>query len=209
MRKLLGVLLSLFSVSVTAAINPDTLIKVTNENNPKCVEYYNYKNTMYCSTVAQDNTPIDPHIKDLERQKIVFDDRPWQAVWGKDTSEVTTIEYVPAGDNINDWHELITSQFFPGLQEKVTPKDYVDIMMNNLKQSGIHPIVNMIEVSPKQVIFEFRVESPENLKQDELQKITKTDNGLYVLHYVIKESDMGQTARDKWLKNLKNSFIAK
>lgn len=211
MRKLLYVVfvshLILTSFTATAAVDVNKLVKITPENKAKCVEYYHYKGELYCSTVAQDSQPIDARLKDEEKLDIVFDDRPWQMVWGKQTPEMTTIEYVPNGDNINDWHELVTSQFFPGLQDKITPLQYAELIIQKIKDAGYRSIIKFFQKSNDQVIFEFRIESPDNQKQDELQMIRSDDKGIYVLHYVIKNADMGQKNRETWLQNLKDSKI--
>ena len=198
--------LLLFSFTATA-IDVSKLAPITPENRADCVEYYHYKGELYCSTVAQDSQPIDAGLKDAEKLKIVFDTRPWQLAWGKQTPEMTMIEYVPNGDNINDWHELVTSQFFPGLQEKTTPLQYAELIIQKMKEAGYKPVIKFFQKSNDQVIFEFRIAAPENQKQDELQLIRSDDQGIYVLHYVIKEADMGQKNRDVWLQNLKNSKI--
>ncbi|CDZ78171.1 hypothetical protein BN59_02479 [Legionella massiliensis] len=212
MNKLLGMLSPLLLLAqipnALAAIDPYRLVKVTNDNNPQCVEYFTYKDGLYCSTSTNpDSVAVDPKIKDYETQKIVFDDRPWQAVWGKDGNDITTVEYIPAGDKIDQWHELVTSQFIPGLQNKTTPKDFAETMIKQMHDSGFNPTINMIKETADQVIFEFRISSPANLKQNEIQIITKGKKGFYILHYVIKESDMGQANREKWLQNLQKSKI--
>lgn len=200
----------LFSVVVIssaaqAAINPKDLTKVTGDTNIKCVEYYQYKGEMYCSTKALSNKEIDPKIRSYEKQILVFDDRPWQAAWGKQTEDSTTVEYIPAGDDIDNWHELITSQFFEGIPENVSPKDFADTVIKQMQDAGYSPNVTFIEESPTQVIFEFKISEPQSQAQDEIQKITKGKDGFYVLHYVIKKSDMGQEQRDTWLKRIKES----
>jgi hypothetical protein len=199
----ISLLLALSSAVSQAA----DLIKVTNDANAKCVEYYDYKGAMYCSTKALSSQVVDPNIREYETQKIVFDERPWQATWGKKTSDSTTVEYVPMGDDINNWNELVTSQAFSGMPQDATPKEFAQTIINNIEKSGFKPIVNFISDEPNQVIFEFRIESPENQMQDELQIIKKVNNSFYVLHYVIKKSDMGKANREKWLKNLSNSSI--
>lgn len=210
MKKFLGALIAsttLFTLTTYAAIDPASLIKVTSENNPKCVEYYQYQGELYCSTKPLDTQPVDPHIKDQEKLKIVFDGRPWEAAWGKATPEFTTIEYIPTGDNINQWRELITSQFIPASQKKLTPIEYANYVVENLNKSGFKPVVTFLKKTPEQVIFEFRITEPENQRQDELQMAIKDINGLYILHYVTKEPDMGQKNRDKWVKNFQESKV--
>lgn len=191
-----------------ADFNPANLIKVNKDNPSQCIEFYIYQGDLYCSnSPSSETTVVDPRIKDYETQNIIFDNRPWQAVWGKQSDTITTVEYIPAGDNIESWHELVTSQFIPGLQNKTTPSLYADAIFKQLQGSGFKPIINKIKDSSNQVIFEFRITEPTNLKQDELQIITQGEKGFYILHYVIKEDDMGQSNRKKWLQNLQKSTI--
>ncbi|MBV9576499.1 MAG: hypothetical protein JO149_07735, partial [Gammaproteobacteria bacterium] len=118
-------LLLIFSFNASWAIDPNNLIKVVPTTATKCVEYYYYKQELYCSTTAQQAKAVDPNLNKEERQKIVFDERPWSLAWGKVTPAIITIEYVPAGEKIEQWHELITTQFIPNIQDKITLKYYL------------------------------------------------------------------------------------
>jgi len=189
------------------AITENDLVKVTSGANVKCVTYYIYKKALYCNPKVSKAEPVDPHLKDEEKLNIVFDDRPWQIAWGNKDKDSTTIEYVPLGDDINNWNELITSQFFPGLQDKVTPRDFADRFVQKLKDDGYTPVVTFLKNSPDQVVYEYRIDKPENQIQDEMQMITVDNKGMYILHYVIKKFDMGQSNREKWLKNLSDTTI--
>ncbi len=106
-----------------------------------------------------------------------------------------------------DIHAAPPSQFIPTTEKNMTPRYFADFAINGIKTAGFNPIVKLIKDTPNQVIFEFRIESPQNQVQDELQMITKTTNGIYLLHYVIKKADMGQQTRDKWLGLLQRSRI--
>ncbi len=185
---------------------PPNVVKVTKENNPNCVEYYNYKGAMYCSLMTIDTKPMDPQLLSYEKQDLKFDNRAWKAVWGEHKEAITTIEYIPVGQNINHWQELVTSQFIPGLAE-VSAKEFANRFLNDLKKSGVVYSSHFIEKQGKTVIFEFQVQQPKNLQQDELQKIIKGSDGIYVLHYAIKKEDMGAKNRQKWFKLLKNSTL--
>lgn len=193
--------------ALASPIDPSTLVKVTPGNDPRCVEYYIYKDEIYCSTTAQSSQPVDPNIKQYEKLNIVFDDRPWKMAWGNKDETGMTVEYVPNGEDVEHWNELVTSQFFPGLQDKATLKEFAENFIQDLKDAGYDPLISFLQESEDQVIFEFRIEHPENQIQDELEMITKDNKGIYLLHYVIKKADMGQENRDKWFQNLKDSTI--
>lgn len=205
LRLTISLYVMFFLLTAQAEIDPSKLIKVTTDNNLNCVEYYNYKGEIYCSITAQDATPMNPEIKNYETQKITFDNRPWKVVFGKKTEEITVVEYVPADDNIEHWQELVTSQFIPGLQTRISIKQYIDSIINNLKESGFKPIVTIIQETPEQVLFEFRIANPKNMQQDELQFVTKGNDGFYILHYVIRKADMGKPNRSKWIELLKKT----
>lgn len=205
---ILTVFLSAGSFAATANTDalPADLVKVTKENNPNCVEYFNYKGQMYCSLMTIADKPIDPLLLSHELQNVAFDNRAWKAAWGEHKETITTIEYIPAGQNINHWSELITTQFIPGLEE-VSAKEFANRFFDDLKKSGVVYTTKIIEQQGKTVIFEFQVQQPKNLQQDELQKIVKGDKGIYVLHYTIKKEDMGEKNRQKWIQHLKNSTL--
>lgn len=146
---------------------------------------------------------IDPNIKNYEKQNIVFDNRDWQAASGVETPTLTRVEYVVNGEDINQWHELITSQVFP--QNQLTPQQFADLFIEGLK--GYQATSHFIQQTSDQVVFEWKVASPEADKQDELLMIRRGSNGLYLLHYAMKETDMGEVNRDIWVKNLEASTI--
>ncbi|KTD41736.1 hypothetical protein [Legionella parisiensis] len=193
------------SIATGAPFSLDNLVKVTPESDTQCVQYYLYKGVLYCDATKTDTQTVDPKVKNSEKLKIVFDDRPWLMAWGNKNTIGTTIEYIPAGDDINHWNELVTSQFFPGLQKKMTLKQFANTMVENIKSLGYEPIVNYLEDTQDRVILEIRIEKPQNQVQDELEMFLKDEQGIYILHYVTKKADMEKENRDKWLQNLKNS----
>lgn len=194
-----------FAEPISAPLPPN-LIKVNKESNPKCVEFVTYKGELYCSLAALDKTPVDPLINSYEKQKVVFDGRPWKAAWGKNSKEISTVEYIPVGDDINNWKELVTTQYIPGLVN-ITPEQFGEHVLDQLHKQGVVFSVKAIENEPNQLIFEFKVSQPVNLQQDELQKIVKGKDGIYILHYAIKQADMSEENRQKWINNMKKSTL--
>ncbi len=79
-----------------------------------------------------------------------------------------TIEYVPKGEDINNWHELITSQYIPA--QNVTVQQFYQQFLKQLQQEQIQYTSHIITEKKDLLLFEFQVSEPSNLQQDELQK---------------------------------------
>ncbi|MDI1352593.1 MAG: hypothetical protein PSV35_07465 [bacterium] len=110
------------------------------------------------------------------------------------------------GDDINNWYELITTQFFLGLAQ-ITPNQFRTHFFNGLDKGGIiYKTTTFIE-KPNRIIFELKVDQPKNLQQDETQKTIKNNDGLFILHYLIKKADMETKNRNIWLEHIKNSTL--
>ncbi len=203
----IGVLLAGSCYAATSSSSlPSNAVKVTKKSNPDCVEYIVYQNELYCSLTPLGKATVEPGIIAYETQNIQFDKRAWKAVWGEKNNAVSTVEYIPVGGNIDRWNELVTSQYFPGLED-VSAKEFKKRFIANLDKSGISYSTNVIDEQSGQIIFEFKVTVPANLQQDEIQKIIKGKNGIYVLHYAMKTANMSKENRQKWIENLKKSTI--
>lgn len=198
----------LLSVNAYAEdIDTSKLIKVDSQNHEKCIEYYNYNKELYCSTTKLNDEELNPNLKDDEKLAIVFDQRPWRLAWGKQDSSITTLEYVANNEPVEHWNELITSQFFPDIQDKATLKEFAETFIDNFKKNGFDPVVNFREESDNRIIFELQISQPENQIQDILVLMLKDDKGVYVLQYAVKKLDMGKTARNLWVDNFKQTKI--
>lgn len=208
LKRLTYIFIIYYLCSTTILANiPAGLIKVTPQNNPNCVEYFNYENELYCTTKATAKQPIDPTIIKLEPLKIQFDQRGWHLIWGKDSADMLTIEYVVMGDKLESWHELVTSQVIKNVPNDVSVKDFFNYIVGNLQKTGLDPTIVVHKETADEIIFEFRIKDPENMRQDELQLVIKQGNNIYILHYVIKQADMGEANRKAWIQNLEASSL--
>lgn len=183
-------------------IDKSKLIEVNAENKSSCVEYYRAEGKLYCSTQKlQAEQPKMAVVTD--KMTMRFDGRPWYAAWGKNDNKSSTVEYIVKGDNIDNWKELVTSQYYAGLQQKISPEGFVDNFIGILKKQGFEPDWNLISKSEKEAIFEYKISQPANQVQHEIQRIITTNDGMYVVHYVVKKPDMGPAQRNKWVNLLK------
>lgn len=83
----------------------------------------------------------------------------------------------------------------------------MNFIKENLGTSVADFKFNIIEKKPSYMICEFQVKSPGNLIQDEIFKVSQGKDGLYILHYAIKKSDMGDAERKKWTDLLSKSSV--
>src|SRR5436190_22571552 len=67
------------------------MVRVSGESNKKCVEYYTYQGTLYCSTKTLNSQSTTPHIISYETQNIAFDNRIWKAAWGKKSDNIMVV----------------------------------------------------------------------------------------------------------------------
>lgn len=196
------------STTALADTASNGLYKVTVINKPRCIEFYHYKSALYCSTIAFTRKPIDRDIINYEKFDIVFDEQAWLAARGNKEDFSYAVQYIPKGDTLENWHEMVTSQFIPRVQAQLQPIQYFNRIMEGITNAGFQPTLTVIEETPDEVTAEFQVSAPEkNVNQDEIMRIIKTDNGFYVLHYATHNGDMGANTRKKWIANLKKSKI--
>ena len=184
---------------------PPGLVEVTAKNKPNCVEYYSVNGKSYCSTKALSHSNGGVTQFNYDRVKVAFDQRSWVPAWGKNGPDMVTVEYVVKGDDINSWDELITSQYMPGAQNRTTPSEFANRVMQGLKQQVPGVKTTVLESSPKEVIFEFKIDQPKAMAQHEVQRAFWKDDGIYVVHYVIKKPDMGTAAKTAWVSRLKQA----
>ena len=153
-----------------AAINESDLMEVSSKTEGKCIEYYTKNGVLYCSAKALDPSPVQRDIVNNEKQTIIFDQRPWKFAWGKKTDSMVTIEYVPLGENINDWKELVTSQYMTQVPPNISPRSLAELIVNDLKKKGFDPVITFHKVTPDLVILNFALRNLITfMVQDEIQ----------------------------------------
>ncbi len=207
MKKIICTLLLFLISNINfAAEVPYGTYPVNYVNKLKCIEFYNNNGNLYCSFNAGTITPIDHAILNYEKFNIAFDDRFWAVASGQNQDFYLSTEYIPKDDIPDMWSEMITSQYIPGPQATISPRQYFNRVMEQIIHAGFQPIITITKETPDELIAEFRVKTP-TVNQDELQRIIKTENGFYALHYAKRSPDIGPAERKKWLNNLQKSTL--
>jgi hypothetical protein len=119
-------------------------------------------------------------------------------------------EYVVDGDSVENWKELITIQYFPGLQKKTNLDIYEAMTRRNL--ALICPSIKWepLSQSSDERIWKWSIEGCQGQPdQSEIARAKRTDEGIHVWHYAIKESPMSSDKGNIWLEKLKTIVISK
>lgn len=141
-----------------------------------------------------------------EEAKPVFDDRKWVLGWSKPKeTEGPEIfdEYVLEGETVDNWSELVTVQFFAGLNKKITLELFE--YGTKLGITTLCPKATWQTISQKQKerMWQFTIKdcSPQS-DQLELARLVDTDEGYYLFHYAIKKVSLPEDKYKTWVNNL-------
>jgi len=140
---------------------------------------------------------------------LVFDNREWELGWSqnKDASgndKSVFEEYILKGENIDNWSELVTIQFFPGLNKDTTLDVYEAVNKQGIISVCPNTVWDSYEQQKDERSWYFTIKNCQGQPdQSELARCIKTGKGIYVFHYAIKKAPMPEELRQIWMKNLK------
>jgi len=146
----------------------------------------------------------------VEKASPVFDDRPWKLGWSRNQEGAVYEEYVLDGETVENWSELVTIQFFPGLNKKMSPDAFEARQKADL--SSVCPSLNWESIyqSEDERIWKWNITGclgqPD---QAEIARLKKTDEGFHIWHYAIKKSSILPEKERIWLEKLRAIEIIK
>jgi hypothetical protein len=170
---------------------------VRSDDEKRCVEYFIQNGKLSCNdTITQTPPDLKPALKALPIAP-VFDGRSWHLNWWNQKPEQPMMEYGLNNEPVGTWSELVTTQFFPGLQAKLSPQQFMSIMLNELRKRGFQPQTRVLSNKPNDVIYEFIITNTPAENQHEIQRIWGSANGLYVIHYASRPT-MSDERHQQW-----------
>lgn len=143
-----------------------------------------------------------------DKVTVFFDERNWTQ--GADNSQANIFyEYVPAGQTVKGWKELVTLQVFKGLQNETTAEGFGKLSIERLYQvCGDKLSVAVIRNSPADYMFEFKVSGhPRIQDQHEIQRIITGKESLVVVHYAVKTPALASNSRARWIGILDRATV--
>lgn len=139
-----------------------------------------------------------------ERAVPVFDARAWKLGWSQNQGGAVFEEYILDGDSVENWSELVTVQFFPGLQKQTKPDIYEAALKSQLSSVCPSIVWDSLYQSDDERIWKWHIQGcPGQPDQSEIARLKQTSSGFHVWHYAIKKAPMPADNENVWLENLK------
>lgn len=145
-----------------------------------------------------------------ESVKVNFalDERDWEVGYQNKTDDMYILEFVVKGQTVDNWKELITFEFFPGLQKRINCEQFAEGFVEHLKVTEPKTEVDVYYAKPNDTLIEWGVNgSKKNPNQDELDRFILGKQGLHVIHYVKKTTELTDAERNKWIKFLQSATL--
>jgi hypothetical protein len=145
----------------------------------------------------------------------VFDNREWAEGWSiqQDPTQrpppgTVYKEYVLKGETVENWSELVTLQFFPGLQDKTSLENFEQLNKTNLLKVCPNANWKTLSSNDNERVWEWSIKNCTGQPdQSEIAKVVKTKEGIHIFHYATKKENISDATREIWLKNLNSIKI--
>ena len=139
-----------------------------------------------------------------ERITVAFDNRTWQVSREVKQDSKLSVEYVPQGDTLPDWKEIVTIQAFGGLQDKGTPEEFAAVIEKHIRDWGGDKVTwNTLAISDDDLVYEWQIKGKENTAdQYEMCRIVKGSSGFHLVHYAVRTDAIDPAQRQVWLARL-------
>jgi hypothetical protein len=136
------------------------------------------------------------------------DNKDWEIGWSNKTERSAMYEFVPKGQTVQNWKELVTLQFYPGMQDR-SAADFMKSFLALLQSDEPLAKAEMISSSPDDTMMEWNVlGSKQNADQFELDRVIRGKQGLHMIHYAVKTSSFSSADRSKWLNFLRSAKLS-
>jgi tetratricopeptide (TPR) repeat protein len=141
----------------------------------------------------------------------VFDDRRWDCAYARVTTEFIYQEFVPRGDRLSEWHELVTVQAV-GVTPSVGLADYVEHRRSVVAARFVDGAFDwqMLVRHHDGLIYSWTLENDvAAVDQLELVRVVRGVRAINSLHYAIRAPlEEAAAARAQWLPRLESAVLA-
>lgn len=139
-----------------------------------------------------------------EKAQFSFDERAWQIAREVKQDSKYSTDYLPQGNTLPDWKEIVTIQTFVGIQDKGTPEEFALAMKKHFTDWGGDKLTwSLISASDSECIYQWQIIGKENFAdQYEIVRIIKGNEGFHLVHYAKRTTVIDEKEREQWLQRL-------
>lgn len=134
----------------------------------------------------------------------------WTLVNGQDDGHQTIAEYVPAGQTLAGWRELITIQALDDRRPVEPPMVTMTKLRDILKQRGGEVEWNVIEEDAHSVLYEWTIRGAPGVEdQGEIARLVQGKDALHRAAYSYKSLPLAAARRAERTELLRNARVVK
>jgi len=140
-----------------------------------------------------------------ERWSFSFDSRQWQVGYQAANPQEAIREYVLSGQTVQNWSELVTSQYFA---RDIAPRVLFEQFRRNISHGCPSLRVAIIEESSDTIIFEWQLDGCQGFPaQHEIRRIATGRTGTLTLSFVEKTRQLTAEKRSTWISIIKGANV--
>ncbi len=130
------------------------------------------------------------------------DGRDWWIGYKADVGAVRNIEFVLPGERVENWHELVSFQFF-GDPAFPSPQAAMEGLRALMKERCQTTVWNVLRQDENSALYEWRSsDCPGQPDQHEIARFLRVKDGTYRIAYVAKTKEILSSRRNQWIELL-------
>ena len=135
-----------------------------------------------------------------ERLSMKLDGRQWIVAYQDPDTPGSMVQYVPPGQTVDAWQEMVTQREFKGLQKTTTARQALEADRQRIDQECKDTTWNLIEDSAVDVVYEVtRRACAERQSASEIGRFLVSDQALYQVTYTANTDSLAVAKRDQWI----------
>lgn len=117
--------------------------------------------------------------------------------------------YVPRGQTVQHWNELITVQYYPNYA-KASAKEFMNHFLAHLHKNEPKVKTKYLSSSPNNAVAEWSISNAKTCPdQYGLERAMKGPQAMHIIHYAVKTKKWSQSDHAKWLNIINKTTVWK
>lgn len=165
-----------------------------------------------CPAQAEENLLISASLDQPEGYSYTMNHRSWVIGFKQGTPTGTVTEWVPEGQNINHWKELITVQIFPSAEQD-NPQRFMERFKKSILDVCPNTDWKTLQGLPQEVAYEFQIKNCSG-QADQLEigrvihgRMKPAPKIIVFLHYATKNLPVDEKNKKDYWSILKDASL--